>query len=49
MPYFISAVDLLSYLLPTIAFRSLLVQLTTALMNLFAAGASFGVIVAIFQ
>ena len=55
MPYFIGAVVLLSYLLPmsyllpTIAFRSLLVQLTTVPMNLFAAGASFGVIVAIFQ
>jgi RND superfamily putative drug exporter len=49
MPYFIGAVVLLSYLLLTIAFRSLLVQLTTALMNFFAAGASFGVIVAIFQ
>ena len=49
MPYFMGAVVLLSYLLPTIAFRSLLVQLTTVPMNLFAAGASFGVIVAIFQ
>jgi RND superfamily putative drug exporter len=49
MPYFIGAVVLLSFLLLMIAFRSLLVPLTAALMNLFAAGASFGVIVAIFQ
>ncbi len=49
MPLFIGAVVLLSFLLLMIAFRSLLVPLTAALMNLFAAGASFGVIVAIFQ
>jgi RND superfamily putative drug exporter len=49
MPLFIGAVVLLSFLLLMIAFRSLLIPLTAALMNLFAAGASFGVIVAIFQ
>jgi putative drug exporter of the RND superfamily len=49
MPLFIGAVVLLSFLLLMIAFRSLLVPLTAAVMNLFAAGASFGVIVAIFQ
>jgi RND superfamily putative drug exporter len=49
MPLFIGAVVLLSFLLLMIAFRSLLVPLTAAIMNLFAAGASFGVIVAIFQ
>jgi putative drug exporter of the RND superfamily len=49
MPLFIGAVVLLSFLLLMIAFRSLLIPLTAALMNLFAASASFGVIVAIFQ
>ncbi len=38
-----------SFLLLMIAFRSLLVPLTAAVMNLFAAAASFGVVVAIFQ
>ncbi|HSY14983.1 MAG TPA: MMPL family transporter [Jatrophihabitantaceae bacterium] len=49
MPLFIGAVVLLSFLLLMLAFRSIVVPLTAALMNLFAAGASFGVIVAIFQ
>ena len=49
MPLFIGAVVLLSFLLLMVAFRSLLIPLTAAVMNLFAAGASFGVIVAIFQ
>jgi RND superfamily putative drug exporter len=49
MPLFIGAVVLLSFLLLMLAFRSLVVPATAALMNLFAAGASFGVIVAIFQ
>ena len=49
MPLFIGAVVLLSFLLLMIAFRSLLIPLTAAIMNLFAAAASFGFIVAIFQ
>jgi RND superfamily putative drug exporter len=49
MPLFIGAVVLLSFLLLLLAFRSVVVPLTAAVMNLFAAGASFGVIVAIFQ
>ena len=49
MPLFIGAVVLLSFLLLMLAFRSVVVPLTAAVMNLFAAGASFGVIVAIFQ
>jgi RND superfamily putative drug exporter len=49
MPYFFAAVIGLSFLLLMVAFRSLLVPLTAAIMNLFAAGASFGVVVAIFQ
>jgi putative drug exporter of the RND superfamily len=49
MPLFIAAVVGLSFLLLLIAFRSLVVPLTAAIMNLFAAGASFGIVVAIFQ
>ncbi|MEO6701462.1 MAG: MMPL family transporter, partial [Jatrophihabitantaceae bacterium] len=49
MVLFFVAVIGLSFLLLLIAFRSLLIPLTAALMNLLAAGASFGVIVAIFQ
>jgi putative drug exporter of the RND superfamily len=49
MPLFIAAVVGLSFLLLLIAFRSLVIPLTAAAMNLLAAGASFGVVVAIFQ
>jgi len=49
MPLFIAAVVGLSFLLLLIAFRSLVIPLTAAVMNLLAAGASFGVVVAIFQ
>jgi putative drug exporter of the RND superfamily len=49
MPLFIAAVVGLSFLLLMIAFRSLVIPLTAAAMNLLAAGASFGVVVAIFQ
>jgi len=49
MPLFIGAVVILSFLLLMVAFRSLLIPLTAAVMNLFAAGASFGVIVMVFQ
>ena len=49
MPLFIAAVVGLSFLLLMIAFRSVVVPLTAAVMNLFAAGASFGIVVAIFQ
>jgi RND superfamily putative drug exporter len=49
MPLFIGAVVLLSFLLLMLAFRSVLIPLTAATMNLFAASASFGVLVAIFQ
>jgi RND superfamily putative drug exporter len=47
--FFIAAVVGLSFLLLMIAFRSLLVPMTAAAMNLLAAGASFGIVVAIFQ
>jgi RND superfamily putative drug exporter len=49
MPLFIAAVVGLSFLLLLIAFRSVVIPLTAALMNLLAAGAAFGVVVAIFQ
>jgi putative drug exporter of the RND superfamily len=49
LPMFIGVVVGLGFLLLLIAFRSLAVPLTAAVMNLVAAGASFGVIVAIFQ
>lgn len=49
MVFFFVAVIGLSFLLLLIAFRSLVIPLTAAVMNLLAAGASFGVVVAIFQ
>ncbi len=49
MPIFFAAVIGLSMLLLMVAFRSIVIPLTAAAMNLFAAGASFGVVVAIFQ
>ncbi|HEX8094678.1 MMPL family transporter [Jatrophihabitans sp.] len=49
MPVFFIAVIGLSFLLLLVAFRSVVIPLTAAVMNLLAAAASFGVIVAIFQ
>jgi RND superfamily putative drug exporter len=49
LPLFIGVIVGLGFLLLLIAFRSLLVPLTAAVMNLLAAGASFGVVVAFFQ
>jgi RND superfamily putative drug exporter len=49
LPYFIATIIGLGFLLLLIAFRSLVVPLTAAVMNLIAAAASFGVLVAIFQ
>jgi RND superfamily putative drug exporter len=49
VPLFVTVVVALGFLLLMIAFRSLLVPLAAAVMNLVAAGASFGVIVWIFQ
>jgi putative drug exporter of the RND superfamily len=49
MPIFFLAVVGLSFLLLMVAFRSILIPATAAVMNLLAAGASFGLIVAIFQ
>ncbi|MFD9001386.1 MMPL family transporter [Streptomyces sp. NPDC059582] len=49
LPLFVVTIIGLSFLLLLIAFRSLVVPLTAAVMNLIAAAASFGVLVAIFQ
>ncbi|MEU9332178.1 MMPL family transporter [Streptomyces sp. NPDC048290] len=49
LPYFVAAIIALGFLLLMVAFRSLVVPLTAALMNLIAAAASFGVLVAVFQ
>ncbi|WP_344652987.1 MMPL family transporter [Cryptosporangium japonicum] len=49
LPLFLGVIIALGFLLLTVAFRSLLVPLTAAVMNVLAAAASFGVIVAVFQ
>jgi RND superfamily putative drug exporter len=49
LPLFIATIIGLGFLLLLLAFRSLVVPLTAAVMNLLAAAASFGVLVAIFQ
>jgi RND superfamily putative drug exporter len=49
LPLFITVIVGLGFLLLLLAFRSLVVPLTAAVMNLLAAGASFGVVVAVFQ
>ncbi|HEY7176140.1 MAG TPA: MMPL family transporter, partial [Micromonosporaceae bacterium] len=49
LPMFIGVIVLLGCLLLLVAFRSVVVPLTAAVMNLLAAGASFGVVVAFFQ
>ncbi|MFF4507026.1 MMPL family transporter [Streptomyces sp. NPDC001401] len=49
LPLFIAVIVVLGGLLLLLAFRSLLIPVTAAVMNLLAAGASFGVLVAVFQ
>ena len=49
LPLFIGVVVVLSFLLLMVVFRSLVIPLTAAVMNLLSAGAAFGVITAIFQ
>jgi RND superfamily putative drug exporter len=49
LPLFIGVVVLLSFLLLTAVFRSLLIPAVAALMNLLTAGASFGLVTAVFQ
>jgi len=49
LPWFILTIVGLSFLLLVVAFRSLLIPATAAVMNLLAAAASFGVLTAFFQ
>jgi RND superfamily putative drug exporter len=49
LPYFIGGVIALSFLLLTMLFRSVVVAAKAAVMNLLSIGASFGVLVAVFQ
>jgi putative drug exporter of the RND superfamily len=49
LPLFLVVVVLFGFLLLLIAFRSVVIPLTAAGMNLLAAGAAFGVVVAVFQ
>ena len=49
LPWFIGVVIGLSFILLTIVFRSLLVPLKAAIMNVLSIGAAYGVIVAVFQ
>ncbi|HEY2670983.1 MAG TPA: MMPL family transporter [Rugosimonospora sp.] len=49
LPLFITTVVGISFILLAIVFRSLLVPLTAALMNLLAAGAAFGILTAVFE
>jgi RND superfamily putative drug exporter len=49
LPVFIGAVVLLSFVLLMLVFRSILVPLKAALLNLLSIGAAYGVVVAVFQ
>jgi len=49
LPIFIGSVVLLSFLLLMVLFRSLVIPLKAAVMNIFSIGAAFGVVVASFQ
>jgi RND superfamily putative drug exporter len=49
MPWFLAAIIGLSVLLLVVAFRSLLIPVTAAVMNLLAAAATFGLLTAFFQ
>ena len=49
LPLFIGAVVLISFLLLMLVFRSVVVPLKAAVMNLLSIGAAYGVLVAVFQ
>ncbi|GAA2121383.1 MMPL family transporter [Actinomadura alba] len=49
LPLFLGAIVGLSFLVLLVVFRSLVVPLTAAVMNLLSIGAAFGVLVAVFQ
>jgi len=49
LPWFVAAVILLSFLLLMLVFRSIMVPLKAALLNLLSIGAAYGVLVMVFQ
>jgi RND superfamily putative drug exporter len=49
LPVFVAAVIVLSFLLLTVVFRSVVVALKAALLNLLSIGAAYGVLVIVFQ
>jgi putative drug exporter of the RND superfamily len=49
LPLFIGLVVVLSFLLLAVVFRSLVIPLTAAAMNILSIGAAFGILVAVFQ
>jgi putative drug exporter of the RND superfamily len=49
LPWVIGTIILLAFILLTVAFRSILVPLKAALMNILSIGAAYGVIVAVYQ
>jgi RND superfamily putative drug exporter len=49
LPLFIGLVVVLAFILLSIVFRSLVIPLTAAIMNLLSIGAAFGILVAVFQ
>ena len=49
LPLFIGLVVVLSFLLLSIVFRSIVIPLTAAAMNILSIGAAFGILVAVFQ
>jgi RND superfamily putative drug exporter len=49
LPLFIGLVVLMSFILLAIVFRSLVIPLTAAVMNILSIGAAFGILVAVFQ
>jgi RND superfamily putative drug exporter len=49
LPLFIGLVVLMAFILLTIVFRSFVIPLTAAVMNLISIGAAFGILVAVFQ
>jgi putative drug exporter of the RND superfamily len=49
LPWFVAAVVLLTFLLLMVVFRSVLVPLKAAVMNLLSVGAAYGVLVMVFQ
>jgi RND superfamily putative drug exporter len=49
LPIFIALVVVLSFILLALVFRSLVIPLTAAVMNLLSIGAAFGILVAVYQ